>query len=120
MYNYLIVGAGIAGCVLAERLANQGNRILIVEKRNHVGGNCYDEYNQDGILIHRYGPHIFRTNSEQIWTYLSHFTDWYHYQHKANVEQIENSRDMAISLVGQELYDKFFKYYTKKQWNLWP
>jgi UDP-galactopyranose mutase len=162
MYDYLIIGAGIAGCVLAERLANLGNRILLVEKRYHVGGNCYDEYNQDGILIHRYGPHIFRTNSLEIWTYLSHFTDWYHYQHKvlayvdgltvpfpvnldtlsillnqqfsatemnnylqkaryeANVGPIKNARDMAISLVGQELYDIFFKYYTRKQWNLWP
>ncbi len=162
MYDYLIVGAGITGCVLAEQLAHLGRKIIIVERRNHVGGNAYDEYDQYGILVHRYGPHIFRTNSKQIWEYLSRFTEWHLYQHqvrayvdgitvpfpvnldtvnllfnfqltseemrlyleqvrqKAGIHEIKNARDMAISMVGEELYEKFFKYYTQKQWGLWP
>jgi UDP-galactopyranose mutase len=89
MFDYLIVGAGFAGSVMAERLASvQGARVLIVEKRNHIGGNAYDYFNDDGILVHRYGPHIFHTNSENVFRYLSQFTEWRPYQHKvlANVE----------------------------------
>ena len=83
MYDYLIVGAGFAGAVMAERLASQLNKkILIVEKRNHIGGNAYDEYDENGILVHRYGPHIFHTNSKKVFDYLSHFTDWRPYEHK--------------------------------------
>lgn len=163
MFDYLIVGAGFAGCVMAERLAAQGNKkILLVEKRRHIGGNAYDEYNERGILIHKYGPHIFHTNKQVLWDYLSRFTEWRHYQHRvlayvdgqlvpfpvnldtvnllygtrydrntlqaylvsvraerAN-QELHDSREMAISRVGQALYEKFFKNYTKKQWNLWP
>ena len=72
MFDYLIVGAGFAGSVLAERLANgHGKSVLICDKRNHIGGNAYDYYNDDGILIHKYGPHIFHTNSADIFEYLS-------------------------------------------------
>src|SRR5918992_5585775 len=83
MFDYLIVGAGYAGSVLAERLATQaGKRILIIDKRNHIGGNAYDCYNEDGILIHQYGPHIFHTNSERVFSYLSQFTAWRPYEHR--------------------------------------
>jgi len=82
-YDYLIVGAGFAGSVLAERLASQhGARVLIVDRRPHVGGNAYDEPNEAGILYHKYGPHIFHTNSEQVVDYLSQFTDWRPYEHR--------------------------------------
>lgn len=81
--DYLIVGAGFAGCVLAERLASQRNRqVVIVERRFHVGGNAYDEYDRDGLLLHRYGPHIFHTNSSVVFEYLSKFTRWRPYQHR--------------------------------------
>jgi UDP-galactopyranose mutase len=83
MYDYLIVGAGFSGAVLAERLASQaGKRVLLCDKRNHVGGNAYDFYDAAGVLIHKYGPHIFHTNSERIFSYLSQFTQWRHYEHK--------------------------------------
>jgi len=82
-YDYLIVGAGFAGSVLAERLASQhGARVLMIDRRPHVGGNAYDEPNEAGILYHKYGPHIFHTNSDQVWDYLSQFTEWRPYEHR--------------------------------------
>jgi len=82
-FDTVIVGAGISGCVLAERLANKNNhKVLIIEKRNHIAGNMYDYYNDEGILIHKYGPHFFRTDKEDIWEYLAQFTDWHRYEHK--------------------------------------
>src|SRR5438067_13936907 len=82
-YDYLIVGAGFAGSVIAERLARQhAARILLIDRRDHVGGNAYDEPNADGILYHKYGPHIFHTNSEQVVDYLSQFTKWRPYEHR--------------------------------------
>src|SRR4028119_1629467 len=82
MYDYLIVGAGFAGSVLAERLASVENKkVLIIDKRNHIAGNAYDHYNEDGILVHKYGPHIFHTNSKEVFEYLSNFTDWRPYEH---------------------------------------
>jgi UDP-galactopyranose mutase len=161
MFDYLIVGAGFAGAVLAERLANQaGKKVLIVDKRNHIGGNTYDFYNEAGILVHKYGPHIFHTNSKEIFDYLGKFTTWRPYEHKvlasvdgmlvpipinqntinklyglqlssSEVDQflasraetkdrIITSEDVVVSKVGRELYEKFFKGYTKKQWDLDP
>ena len=161
MFDYLIVGAGFAGCVLAERLANgSGKRVLICDKRPHIGGNAYDYFNEDGILIHKYGPHIFHTNSRDVFEYLSRFTEWREYQHRvlASVdgmlvpipinldtinklyglnlsshevraffekvrekrEPVTTSEDVVINAVGKELYEKFFKNYTKKQWDLDP
>ncbi len=82
-YDYLIVGCGFAGSVLAERLASEhGARILMIDKRNHIGGNAYDEKDEAGILIHRYGPHIFHTNSDEVFDYLSRFTKWRPYEHR--------------------------------------
>ena len=161
MFDYLIVGAGFAGAVLAERLASQsGKKVLIVDKRNHIGGNTYDYYNSDGILIHKYGPHIFHTNSRDVYDYLGQFTPWRPYEHRvlASVDgmlvpipinlntinklyglnlssdevekflaskaepktRIQTSEDVVVSKVGRELYEKFFKRYTKKQWDLDP
>ncbi|QPB18480.1 UDP-galactopyranose mutase [Rhizobium sp. 007] len=81
-YDYLIVGAGFAGSVMAERLASDGKHVLLCDKRLHIGGNAYDFHNEDGILVHRYGPHIFHTNSLEIFDYLSQFTAWRPYQHR--------------------------------------
>ena len=161
MFDYVIVGAGLAGGVLAERLAAKaGKRILILDKRNHIGGNTYDYYNNDGILIHKYGPHIFHTNSKDVFEYLGRFTAWRPYEHRVlasvdgqlvpipinlttintlyglhlSADQVEDffesraekkdkirtSEDVVVSKVGTELYEKFFKYYTRKQWDLDP
>src|SRR5687768_15478256 len=89
MFDYLIVGAGFAGSILAERLASEGGyQVLLIDRRNHIGGNAYDHHDKAGILVHRYGPHIFHTNSREIFDYLSKFTEWRPYQHRvmANVD----------------------------------
>lgn len=83
MYDYIVVGAGFAGCVIAERIANiLDKKVLVIEKRDHIGGNCYDYYDKTGILVHKYGPHIFHTNLENVWKYLNNFTEWLSYQHE--------------------------------------
>src|SRR5512132_3619470 len=83
MFDYMVVGAGFAGAVLAERLAAVcDKKILIVDKRPHIGGNAYDHYDEAGLLVHRYGPHIFHTNSREVFDYLSRFTAWRQYQHR--------------------------------------
>jgi UDP-galactopyranose mutase len=161
MFDYMIVGAGFAGSVLAERLAGQLNKkVIVVEQRNHIGGNAYDYYNEEGILIHKYGPHIFHTNSKKVFDYLSQFTEWRPYEHRVlasvdgqlvpipinlttinnlyglnlssddvqsfylskavKIHTIKNSEDVIISQVGVELYEKFFKGYTRKQWDMDP
>lgn len=161
MFDYLIVGAGFAGSVLAERLASEANKkVLIIDKRPYIGGNAYDTYNDDGILIHTYGPHIFHTNAERIYMYLSQFTEWRPYEHRvlAHVEgkllpipinlttvnklydlnltseeleeflasraepigHCNTSEDVVVSKVGRDLYEKFFRGYTRKQWGLDP
>lgn len=87
-YQNLIVGAGISGSVLARLLAEKGQSVLIIDKRNHIGGNCYDFCEGNGINVHKYGPHIFRTDNEEIWQFLSRFTAWHKYTHKvrANID----------------------------------
>src|SRR5436305_15323354 len=83
MFNYLIVGAGLEGAVMAERLASRGGKkILIVDKRNHIAGNTYDYFDKDGILVHKYGPHIFHTNCKEVYDYLGQFTTWRPYEHR--------------------------------------
>ena len=161
MFDYLIVGAGFAGSVLAERLANVSEkRILIVDQRDHIGGNAFDYYNKDGILIHKYGPHIFHSNSRKVFDYLSGFTTWRPYEHRVlasvdgqlvpmpinldtinklyslqlNAHQVQDffdaraeklsrivtSEDVVVSKIGRELYEKFFRGYTRKHWDLDP
>jgi len=161
MFDYLIVGAGFAGSVLAERLASQfGKKVLIIDTRSHIGGNAYDHYDNSGILVHKYGPHIFHTNSRNVFEYLSQFTEWRPYEHRvlasvdgqcvpipinldtinklyglnltsfqleeffASVAEpkdyIRTSEDVVVSKVGRELYEKFFRNYTRKQWDIDP
>ncbi len=161
MFDYLIVGAGFAGSVLAERLATRSNKkVLIIDKRSHIAGNAYDHYNEDGILVHKYGPHIFHTNSKDVFDYLSQFTEWRSYEHRVlasvdgqlvpipinldtinklyglnltsfeledwfesvaeQVPVIRTSEDVVVSKVGRELYEKFFRNYTRKQWGMDP
>ena len=88
MFDVIVVGAGAAGCVAARELAEKQNKkVLILEKKNHIAGNCYDEKDEHGVLIHVYGPHIFHTGREKVFEYLSRFTDWYFFHHEvvANV-----------------------------------
>jgi len=161
-YDYLIVGAGFAGSVLAERLASQDRaKILLIDRRPHIAGNAYDEPNEAGILYHKYGPHIFHTNSDQVVEYLSQFTEWRPYEHRVRavvrdklvpipinrttlnelfgldlqtdeeaadylasraepVADIKTSEDVVVNAVGRELYETFFRGYTRKQWGLDP
>ena len=86
-FEYIIVGSGYAGAVCARVFAEKtGKNVLVMEKRNHIAGNAYDEYNKDGILIHKYGPHIFHTDKEDVFEFLSRFTEWIPYRHKVKAE----------------------------------
>lgn len=105
-FNWLIVGAGYSACVLAERIATQlGQRILIVEKHDHIGGNAYDYYNEHGILVHKYGSHIFHTKSKKVWNYLSQFTEWRPYYH--HVLGIVEGKKVPIPFNLNSLYALF-------------
>ena len=82
-YDSIVIGCGFAGAVVARELAEKKNqKVLLLDSRNHLGGNCYDEKDEYGILIHKYGPHIFHTNIKKVYDYLSQFTEWYDYQHE--------------------------------------
>jgi UDP-galactopyranose mutase len=161
VFDWLVVGAGFAGSVMAERLASQRDeKVLVIDRRHHIGGNAYDRYDEAGILIHQYGPHIFHTNSKAVFDYLSQFTDWRPYEHRVLAEvdgmqvpipinldtvnrlfgmslssaemegwlaaraepvaEIRTAEDVVVSTVGRELYEKFFRGYTKKQWGVEP
>jgi UDP-galactopyranose mutase len=85
-YDFLIVGAGFAGSVCAERLASTGKRVLVIDRRQHIGGNAFDLHDENGLLIHPYGPHIFHTSSKRVFAYLSQFTDWRFYEHRVRAE----------------------------------
>ena len=117
---YLIIGAGFAGCTVAERLAKAGKSVLVMEKRDHIGGNAYDEFDQYGVLVHRYGPHIFHTKAKRIVDYLSQFTEWRNYQHKvlANVAQnlypIPINRDTINQLYGLDLDETGVQQFLEK------
>lgn len=87
----LIVGAGFAGATVARVLADAGERVLVIDKRPHIAGNAYDRLDEAGVLVHEYGPHIFHTNSEKVFAFLSHFTDWHPYEHR--VLAVPDARD---------------------------
>jgi UDP-galactopyranose mutase len=158
--DVLVVGAGFSGAVVAERLANHGFNILVVDRRPHIGGNAFDQLDAHGVLVHPYGPHIFHTNSVRIAEYLSSFTRWRPYEHRVlaqvgtlrvpipiNIDtvnrlygldldestigafydhvreprpSIKTSEDVVLNAVGRDLYEKFFRGYTRKQWGLDP
>lgn len=161
MFDWLVVGAGFAGSVLAERLASQRNEsVLVIDRRPHVAGNAYDHRDAAGVMIHRYGPHIFHTNSDKVVEYLSRFTGWRDYEHRVlalvdghllpipinldtinrlyglsldsagmaaflaaraeRIDRIETAEDVVVATIGRELYGKFFRGYTRKQWGLDP
>jgi UDP-galactopyranose mutase len=160
-YDWLVVGAGFAGSVLAERLASQrGERVLLIDRRPHLGGNAHDRLDAAGILVHQYGPHIFHTNSQTIADYLSQFTGWRDYEHRVlaqvdgqllpipinldtinrlygleldgpgmeaflaarrePIAEVRTAEDVVLSTVGRDLYEKFFRGYTTKQWGMDP
>ena len=81
-FDALVVGAGYAGAVCARQLAEGGKRVLVLERRDHIGGNAYDRLDGAGVLIHQYGPHIFHTNNKRVFDWLSRFTVWRDYQHR--------------------------------------
>ena len=111
--DWLIVGAGYSACVMAERIANElGQRVLIVEQRNHIGGNAYDHYNEHGILVHKYGPHIFHTKSKKVWDYLSQFTEWRPYYH--HVLGVVEGKKVPIPFNLNSLYALFPPHYAEK------
>src|SRR5207237_1212400 len=121
-YDTLIAGAGYAGSIMAERLATEcGQSVLVIDRRDHIAGNAYDYVDDHGVLVHAYGPHIFHTHAERVVEYLSRFTDWRAYEHRAEpVGLVKTSEDAVVSKVGRDLYEKFFRGYTRKQWERDP
>ena len=160
-FDIVIIGAGISGSVLAERYAAIGKRVLVIEKRDHIAGNCFDFYDDNGILTSQYGAHLFHTNDEGVWDYVNQFAEWYPWKHKviARVDdktvpipvnittvntlfntnistetemqdwlnknripynQPANGEEAVLNKVGEVLYNKMFKHYTKKQWDKYP
>jgi UDP-galactopyranose mutase len=158
----LVVGAGYAGAIMAERLASVcGQSVLVIDRRDHIAGNAYDYVDEHGVLIHGYGPHIFHTNAQSVVDYLSQFTEWRPYEHRVvakvgdqllpipinrttvnmlygldlrtdeeveafyaeraePIEYVRTSEDSVVSKVGRDLYEKFFRGYTRKQWQRDP
>jgi UDP-galactopyranose mutase len=161
VYDIVVIGAGISGAVLAERFASIGKQVLVIEKRNHIAGNCYDFIDENGILVSKYGAHLFHTNEEDVWQYVNRFAKWYGWEHKVlakvdgqlvpipvNITTVNklfnlnlknetdmqdwleknrpaiknprNGKEAAIARVGNVLYEKMFRDYTKKQWDKYP
>lgn len=129
-YDYLIVGAGLTGSVIARELTDAGARCLVIDKRDHIGGNVYDEI-VGGIRVHRYGPHIFHTNSRRIWKYVHRFSDWDFYEHRVRAYHDGKMYSFPPNLLTYQqlginaddpallrtVYDTFFRGYSMKQWD---
>ena len=157
-YDFVVVGCGIFGSVFAQQMAARGKKILVIEKRPHIGGNCYTE-NIEGIEVHKYGPHIFYTNDEKVWSYVNRFAEFNNFVNRVKVRHKDklysfpvnlmtlyqlwgvktpaearqklkeaaipnsnpqNLEEWVLSQVGREIYEIFFKGYTKKQWKKDP
>lgn len=160
-YDIVVIGAGISGAVLAQQYAAIGKKVLILEKRNHIAGNCYDYVDENGILVSKYGAHLFHTSYEDVWEYVNRFSKWYDWEHKViakvdgklvpipvnittvnelfnlsletedqmkewlaqnrlPIENPKDGREAVLGKVGNELYEKMFRHYTKKQWDKYP
>jgi len=147
--DYLIVGSGLTGSTLARLLCDKGLKVLVLDRRNHLGGNVYDTLHESGVRVHTYGPHYFRTTSEEIWKYVNRFTQFYRYEAcvKSFVDGVyenwpisksyilreigkdwkcafngkaSNFEEAALSLMPQKVYEKFVRGYTIKQWGIDP
>ena len=118
MFDFLVVGAGFAGSVIAQQMATNFNKkVLIVDRRPHIGGNAYDHYNDDGLLIHKYGPHIFHTNSKEVFDYLSQFTKWRQYEHRVLAEVDKKLVPIPINLdTVNKLYNLNLKEDELEDW----
>ena len=104
--DILIIGAGISGSVLAERYASMGKRVLIIEKRNHIAGNCYDYVDENGILVSKYGAHLFHTNEESVWKYVNKFSEWYPWEHKVIARVDDKTVPIPVNITTvNELFD---------------
>lgn len=111
--DWLIIGAGFTGATLAERIASQLNqKVLLVDRRDHIGGNSYDCYNEHGILIHKYGSHTFHTNSPMVWNYLSKFTEWRTYFHQ--VLMVVDGKKIPVPFNLNSIYELFPPRYAEK------
>ena len=160
-FKYVVVGAGLAGITIAERIATQlHEKVLVIEKRPQIGGNVYDKYDEAGILVQMYGPHTFHTNDKEVFDYICQYTKWHEYQHRVmsyvngnfvpmpisletinqlynmnlsenqmeefidsrreKIDEIKTSEDVVLSQGGRDIYEKFFKYFTIKQWGVSP
>ena len=121
MYNYLIVGSGLYGATIAQKMHTAGKSVLVIEKRQNIAGNVYTE-NVEGIHVHKYGAHIFHTNIKEVWDYVQRFAAFNRFaakiaeQQKEIREEPKNLEEQAISLVGRDIYYKLIKGYTEKQW----
>lgn len=123
--NILIVGAGFSGAVIARELAEAGFSITIIDKRNHIAGNAFDYNNELGIRIHKYGPHLFHTNNEKVYDWLSKFTEWIPYKHKVKA-LLDDGRYVTLpvnketkNIVGEKnIVDTFIRPYSEKMWGV--
>jgi len=121
----LIVGAGLSGVTIARELADNGHKVHVIDRRDHIAGNAYDYINEHGIRVHKYGPHLFHTNNKKVFQWLTRFTDWVEYHHKVKA-QLKDGRYVTLpvnketkDIVGEEnVLDIFFRPYTKKMWGV--
>jgi UDP-galactopyranose mutase len=146
-YDYLIVGSGLTGAVIARELTDAGYKVIVLDRRSHIGGNVHDHAHSSGIMIHTYGPHYFRTNDDDLWAYVNRFARFYEYRPILNswvdgnyenwpilgsyikkkckadwtpeyVGQPSNFEEASLSLMPKLIYEKFVKGYSEKQWGV--